>query len=50
MYKAPSDSIPDYLEGLDIYNKDVTPYYITGTYIGEDPLENLSGNKHTIIG
>lgn len=33
------------LKGLDGYNKDITPYYITGTYIGENPLDHLTDNE-----
>lgn len=33
------------LKGLDGYNKDITPYYITGTYIGENPLDHLTNNE-----
>jgi hypothetical protein len=35
-------------QGLDIYNKDITPYYVTGTYIGENPLRKLD-NKKTFV-
>jgi hypothetical protein len=37
-------------EGLDVYNKDITPYYITGTYIGENPLLHLDTNKTFVQG
>ena len=30
--------------GNDIYNKDITPYQIPGTYIGENPLNHLDNN------
>lgn len=33
------------LKGLDGYNKDITPYYMTGTYIGENPLEHLTTDE-----
>ena len=33
------------LKGLDGYNKDITPYYMTGTYIGENPLDHLTNNE-----
>lgn len=33
------------LKGLDGYNKDITPYYVTGTYIGENPLDHLTNNE-----
>lgn len=35
-------------QGNDIYNKDVTPYYIKGTDIGENPLSHVD-SKATII-
>lgn len=50
MYEPSSEFIPNELQGKDIYNKDITPYYITGTYIGENPLGNLSGNAYHING
>lgn len=37
MYGAPTQT-----QGADIYNKDVTPYYIAGTDIGDNPLTKLS--------
>lgn len=42
MYDAETKSL--YSQGLDIYNKDITPYYITGTYIAENPLNHLDNN------
>lgn len=42
MYDAETKSL--YNQGLDIYNKDITPYYITGTYIAENPLNHLDNN------
>jgi len=37
MYGAPTET-----QGLDIYNKDITPYYIAGTDVGDNPLTKLS--------
>jgi len=48
MYEPDNDFILDEsLRGKDIYNKDVTPYYITGTYIGNNPLYKLEGTQGT---
>lgn len=39
---GPTEQNPDKVKiGLDIYNKDITPYYIPGTDIGENPLDHL---------
>lgn len=37
-------------QGSDIYNKDVTPYYIPGTDIGENPLKHVNGDVVTFTG
>lgn len=49
MYETDGYLIPSDLKGNDIYNKDITPYYVTGTYIGKNPLRHLD-NKKTFVG